>query len=60
MKRMFLRFTALMAAMVMTMTAQAKTQDWGGRVIDEKGEPMLCERSITVTTKFRLRTGWND
>ena len=40
MKRMFLRFTALMAAMVMTMTAQAKTQDWGGRVIDEKGEPM--------------------
>jgi hypothetical protein len=26
--------------MMMTMTAQAKTQDWGGRVIDEKGEPM--------------------
>ena len=25
---------------LMTMTAQAKTQDWGGRVIDEKGEPM--------------------
>ena len=40
MKRMFLRFTALMAAMVMTMTAQAKIQDFGGRVIDEKGEPM--------------------
>ena len=40
MKRMFLRFAALMAAMMMTMTAQAKTQDWGGRVIDEKGEPM--------------------
>ena len=36
----YLRFAALMAAMVMTMTAQAKTQDWGGRVIDEKGEPM--------------------
>ena len=29
-----------MAAMMMTMTVQAKTQDWGGRVIDEKGEPM--------------------
>ena len=29
-----------MATMMMTMTAQAKTQDWGGRVIDEKGEPM--------------------
>jgi hypothetical protein len=24
----------------MTMTMAAKTQDWGGRVIDEKGEPM--------------------
>ena len=40
MRRMYLRFAALMAAMVMTMTAQAKTQDWGGRVMDEKGEPM--------------------
>ena len=40
MKRMFLRFAALMAAMMMTMTAQAKTQDWGGLVVDENGEPM--------------------
>jgi hypothetical protein len=37
---MFLRFAALMAAMMMTMTAQAKTQDWGGLVVDENGEPM--------------------
>ena len=29
-----------MAAMMMTMTMTAKTQDWGGRVIDKKGEPM--------------------
>ena len=29
-----------MAAMMTTMTMSAKTQDWGGRVIDEKGEPM--------------------
>ena len=29
-----------MAAMMMTMSMSAKTQDWGGRVIDEKGEPM--------------------
>ena len=29
-----------MALMMITMTAQAKTQDWGGRIIDEKGEPM--------------------
>ena len=32
--------TAIMALMMMTMSAQAKTQDWGGRVIDDKGEPM--------------------
>ena len=35
-----MRLAALMAAMMMTMTSSAKTQDWGGRVIDEKGEPM--------------------
>ncbi len=35
-----MRFAALMAAMMVTMTMTAKTQDWGGRVIDEKGEPM--------------------
>ena len=40
MKKIVFRLTALMALMVITMTAQAKTQDWGGRVIDEKGEPM--------------------
>ena len=40
MKKMNLRQTALVALMMMTMTAQAETQDWGGRVVDEKGEPM--------------------
>ena len=40
MKNVSLRFAALMAAMMMTMSMSAKTQDWGGRVIDEKGEPM--------------------
>ena len=35
-----MKLAALMAAMMMTMTMTAKTQDWGGRVIDEKGEPM--------------------
>ena len=40
MKKMFLRLAAIAAAMMMTMTAQAKTQDVGGRVIDEQGEPM--------------------
>ena len=50
---MFLRLAAIIAAMLMTMAVQAsvmssherggavlKTQDWGGRVVDEKGEPM--------------------
>ena len=40
MKNVSLRFAALMAAMMMTMSMSAKTQDWGGRVIDERGEPM--------------------
>ena len=40
MKNVSLRFAALMAATMMTMSMSAKTQDWGGRVIDEKGEPM--------------------
>ena len=40
MKKNVFRMTALLAAMMMTLTSFAKTQDWGGRVIDEKGEPM--------------------
>ena len=35
-----MRLAALMAAMMMMMMTFADTQDWGGRVIDEKGEPM--------------------
>lgn len=31
---------ACMAAMMMSLTAQAKTQDVGGRVIDQNGEPL--------------------
>ena len=31
---------ALMAAIMMTVTMSAKTQDWVGQVIGEKGEPM--------------------
>ena len=40
MKRVSLRFAVLMAAMMMTMMSFAKTQDFGGRILDEKGEPM--------------------
>ena len=34
------KMATLMAAMMMTMMSFAKTQDFGGRVLDEKGEPM--------------------
>ena len=40
MKRINVRLAVLMTAVLMTMTSFAKTQDFGGRVIDEKGEPM--------------------
>jgi len=40
MKRINVRLAALIAAMMMTMMSFAKTQDFGGRVLDEKGEPM--------------------
>ncbi len=40
MSKIVFRITVFMALMMITMTAQAKTQDWGERVIDEKGEPM--------------------
>ena len=40
MKKLSLKMVALIATMMMSLTVQAKTQDWGGRVIDEKGEPM--------------------
>ena len=40
MKKIVFKMTVLATFMMMTMTASAKTQDWGGRVIDEKGEPM--------------------
>ena len=34
------KMATLLAAMMMTMMSFAKTQDFGGRVLDEKGEPM--------------------
>ena len=40
MKRIIFWSIALLTALMMSMTAQAKTQDWGGKVIDENGEPM--------------------
>ena len=38
--RILLRLATLIVAMMMTIMGFAETQDWSGRVIDEKGEPM--------------------
>ena len=35
-----IKMAAVMAAVMMSLTVQAKTQDVGGRVIDAKGEPL--------------------
>ena len=40
MKKIVFRMTAILALMMITLTASSKTQDWGGKVVDEKGEPM--------------------
>ena len=40
MKKMNVRLAVLTAVMMMTTMTFAKTQDFGGKVIDEKGEPM--------------------
>ena len=40
MNKFSLKMMACLAAMMMTMMSFAKTQDFGGRVLDEKGEPM--------------------
>ena len=40
MKKMYLRWTAVMAAVLMAVTAVANTPDVTGTVLDEKGEPM--------------------
>ena len=40
MKKMYVRLAVLTAVMMMTTMTFAKTQDFGGKVIDEKGEPM--------------------
>ena len=40
MKHFSIRLATLAVAMLLAVAAQAKTQDIGGRVVDEKGEPM--------------------
>ena len=40
MKKLSLKMVAMTAAMMMCLTADAKTEDVGGRVIDMQGEPL--------------------
>ena len=40
MKKISLKMVAMTAAMMMCLTASAKTEDVGGRVIDMQGEPL--------------------
>ena len=40
MKKISLKMVAMIAAMMMCLTAEAKTEDVGGRVIDAQGEPL--------------------
>ncbi|MBE6258537.1 MAG: hypothetical protein E7103_11385 [Prevotella sp.] len=40
MKKISLKMVALIAAMMMCLSAEAKTEDVGGRVIDAQGEPL--------------------
>ena len=40
MKKLSLKMVAMTAAMMMCLTASAKTEDFGGRVIDAQGEPL--------------------
>ena len=40
MKQISLKMVALIAAMMMCLSAEAKTEDVGGRVIDAQGEPL--------------------
>ena len=40
MKKIILKMVALIAAMMMCLSAEAKTEDVGGRVIDMQGEPL--------------------
>ena len=40
MKKLSLKMLALIAAMMMCLTAEAMTEDVGGRVIDAQGEPL--------------------
>ena len=49
-----------MAAMMMTMTMVANPQDWSGKVIDEKGEPMPVVNPARRTFTLDLTWKFNE
>ena len=49
MKKLRLKMVTLVATMMMTVTAFAKTQDVGGRVIDQNGEPLPFVSAALLT-----------
>ena len=48
MKKLSLKMIALMATMMMSLTTQAKTQDVGGRVIDQFYPELMDELKRTL------------
>ncbi len=49
MNNLCMRLAALIAAMLMTMSGLAKTQDLGGTVINEKGEPIAYANVVLLS-----------
>ena len=49
MKKTFLRLAALVAAVMMTLTSAAKTQDISGKVIDTQGAPMAFVNVVLLS-----------
>ena len=57
MKKNSLKMVALIAAMMMCLTADAMTEDVGGRVIDMQGEPLPFV-SVALLTADQQQLIW--
>ncbi|MCR4854399.1 MAG: TonB-dependent receptor, partial [Prevotella sp.] len=49
MKKLAIRLAALTIAIIMSVTAQAKAQDLGGKVINQKGEPIAFVNVVLLS-----------
>ena len=56
MKKLSLKMVALIAAMMMCLSAEAKTEDVGGRVIDAQGIYKVQRAMWMVSSRLRLPT----